>query len=74
MDVPISLLHWEVFLPERYQVKNRRRCDIGALCRGVPRECWPSDARSRRGVGGDALVASRGRLDAKFPGKWEAWW
>jgi len=22
MDVPISLLHWEVFLPERYQVKN----------------------------------------------------
>lgn len=22
MDVPISLLHWEVFLPERYQVKD----------------------------------------------------
>jgi len=22
MDVPISLLHWEVFLPERYQVKT----------------------------------------------------
>ena len=71
MDVPISLLHWEVFLPERYQVKDFGGDVISAAL--LPPAFRVSAGLAMLGqgggVGGDALVASRGRLDAKFPGQ-----
>ena len=81
MDVPISLLHWEVFLPERYQVKDFGGDVIAAGLLPAPfREGGVMSGQGgpvRAGIGGGIVagtgagtfVFAGGRLEAKLPGQ-----
>jgi hypothetical protein len=75
MDLPISILHWELFLPERYQVK-----DFGGDV--ISAGLLPVSFREEMGAGMGAVGAGRGggigggvfaisgdRHDAQFPGQ-----
>lgn len=76
MDLPISMLNWEVFLPDRYQVKDFGGDVISA---GLLPETFREEmAGSGGGIGsgmGGGIGMGRGALDnfygvdAKFPGQ-----
>ena len=69
MDLPISMLNWELFLPERYQVKDFGGDVIsaGLLPETFREEMNGSGAAIRTDVGG--LVDSFYVPDAGFPGQ-----
>jgi hypothetical protein len=53
MDIPISILHWELFLPERYRVK-----DFGGDV--ISAGLWPVVSREEMGAGFGGLSAGIG--------------
>ena len=71
MDIPISILHWELFLPERYQVK-----DFGGDV--ISAGLWPVASREEMvagftglgaGTGGAVFAGSGDRYRERFPGQ-----
>jgi len=77
MDVPISLLHWEVFLPERYQVKDFGGDVIAAGL--VPTARWDGlqtfgnggavGAGSGGGIGGGVVHVGAGAAEPRLAGQ-----
>ena len=60
MDVPINLLHWEVFLPEQYKVKDFGGDAIAANL--LPAGDWiglDAESAGAAGVAGGAILALR---------------
>jgi len=72
MDVPISLLHWEVFLPERYRVKDFGGDVISAdLLPTAFREGYGGGvgAGSGGGIGGGVFRYKADVGEARLPGQ-----
>jgi hypothetical protein len=74
MDLPISVLHWELFLPERYQVKDFGGDVISAGVLPVAfQEMTGSSGSVGVGMGGGigdrTYTVSAGRLNVQFPGQ-----
>jgi hypothetical protein len=70
MDVPVSLLHWEVFLPERYQVKDFGGDVIAASL--LPAAFLAKSgigAGVGGGIGGGVFRVGAGIGEAKLPGQ-----